>query len=82
MHSLAAACFRGDGHVVHQRDRSRNSTMHNLATSFRGDGLVVHQFDGLKQQRTPWAPCDGLRAPGLGCEHEGDEGPHCGLRAG
>ena len=31
--------------------------MHSLATRFRGDGLIVHQFDGLKQQRTPWAPC-------------------------
>ncbi len=31
--------------------------MHSLATRFRGDGLIVHQFDGLKQQRAPWAPC-------------------------
>jgi hypothetical protein len=31
--------------------------MQSLATRFRGDGLIVHQFDGLKQQRAPWAPC-------------------------
>jgi hypothetical protein len=96
--------------------------MHSLATRFRGDGLIVHQFDGLKQQRAPWAPCpqdagrcrceaasnvtlekmcairDRISASpvvagercaageardgrGAVAEHDGDERPHCGLRA-